>query len=611
VTSAPLLSLRGVCKRFGARPILHEIDLTVNAGEVLALVGENGAGKSTLVNVIAGVRPADAGTIEWRGQPVDIRRPDDAQSLGIATVHQDLALCDGLDAVANLYLGRELRRFGVLREVTMEQRSRALLDRLSVRLPSLRIPVASLSGGQRQAVAIARVLIGGPPELVVLDEPTSNLDVDQSAQTLELVNRLREQGHAVVLVTHNLDDVHAVADRVAVLRLGRNNGFFEARYTTQEQLTAAITGSHAPAVSLQRSLMPRGLPELSSLDAAFRYLPAHAGAGGDWVDVIPLSGARAALVVGDVVGHGLHAAATMGRLRTAVHNFSSLDLPPDELLTHLDDVVSGIDQDEAASGNDVVVGATCLYAVYDPTTQRCQLARAGHLPAVLVHPDGRVEIPDTPVGPPLGLRGLPFETAELEVPEGSQLVLFTDGLIEARTRDIDVGLGLLGKALSEPARAPEETCQAVLDALLPAHHEDDIALLVARTRALPRDRIAEWGVASDPSAVATVREVASRQLAAWGLDDLTFSTELILSELVTNAIRYAKPPVRIRLLLDRVLICEVHDSSGTSPRLRHASATDEGGRGLFLVAQLSERWGTRYTPTGKVIWAELDVSTGF
>jgi ABC-type multidrug transport system ATPase subunit/anti-sigma regulatory factor (Ser/Thr protein kinase) len=606
VTSAPLLSLRGVCKRSGARRILHEVDLTVNAGEVLALVGENGAGKSTLVNVIAGVRPADAGTIEWHGQPVDIRRPDDARRLGIATVHQDLALCDGLDAVANLYLGRELRRFGVLREVTMEQRSRALFDRLSVHLPSLRIPVASLTGGQRQAVAIARVLIG-EPELVVLDEPTSALDLDQSAQTLELVSRLREHGHAVVLVTHNLDDVHAVADRVAVLRLGRNNGFFEARYTTQEQLTAAITGSHAPAVSLQRSLMPRGLPELSSLDAAFRYLPAHAGAGGDWVDVIPLSGARAALVVGDVVGHGLHAAATMGRLRTAVHNFSSLDLPPDELLTHLDDVVSGIDQDEAASGNDVVVGATCLYAVYDPTTQRCQLARAGHLPAVLVHPDGRVEIPDTPVGPPLGLRGLPFETAELELPEGSQLVLFTDGLIEARTRDIDVGLGLLGKALSEPARDPEETCQAVLDALLPAHHEDDIALLVARTRALPHDRIAEWGVASDPSAVATVREVASRQLAVWGLDDLTFSTELILSELVTNAIRYAKPPVRVRLLFDRVLICEVHDSSSTSPRLRHASATDEGGRGLFLVAQLSERWGTRYTPTGKVIWAEQEV----
>ncbi|QFR00309.1 SpoIIE family protein phosphatase [Streptomyces phaeolivaceus] len=369
------------------------------------------------------------------------------------------------------------------------------------------------------------------------------------------------------------------------------------------------TREHNTALALQRSLLPRGRSEQSAVEVAYRYLPAQAGVGGDWFDVIPLSGARVALVVGDVVGHGLHAAATMGRLRTAVHNFCALDLPPDELLTHLDDLVGRLDRGEGWAVENThqdtgIVGATCLYAVYDPVTRRCALARAGHpLPAV-VAPDGTVEFVDLPSGPPLGLGGMPFETAELDLAEGSQLVLYTDGLVEDRHRDIDTGLDALRKVLAHPDRAPEDTCEAVLDALLPARPGDDVALLVARTHTLGPERVAQWNLPSDPAVVSRARVAVTAQLAAWGLDELAFTTELVASELVTNAIRHATGPLQLRLLRDRALICEVYDGSGTSPRPRRARTEDEGGRGLFLVAQLTERWGTRYTPDGKTIWTE-------
>ncbi|WP_128431088.1 SpoIIE family protein phosphatase [Streptomyces cyaneus] len=368
------------------------------------------------------------------------------------------------------------------------------------------------------------------------------------------------------------------------------------------------TREHNTALTLQRSLLPRGRSEQSAVEVAYRYLPAQAGVGGDWFDVIPLSGARVALVVGDVVGHGLHAAATMGRLRTAVHNFCALDMPPDDLLTHLDDLVGRLDRGEGWAAENTpdsgIVGATCLYAVYDPVSRRCTLTRAGHpLPAV-VAPDGTVEFVDLPSCPPLGLGGLPFETIELELAEGSQLVLYTDGLVEDRHRDIDTGLDQLRTVLAGVGRPPEETCEAVLDALLPTRPGDDVALLVARTHTLGADRVAQWDLPIDPAVVSRAREAVTGRLAAWGLDDLAFTTELIASELVTNAIRHAIGPVQLRLLRDRALICEVSDGSSTSPRLRRAQSTDEGGRGLFLVAQLTERWGTRYTPNGKIIWTE-------
>ncbi|QGV82056.1 SpoIIE family protein phosphatase [Streptomyces ficellus] len=373
-----------------------------------------------------------------------------------------------------------------------------------------------------------------------------------------------------------------------------------------------FTREHAMAVTLQRSLLPRVLPEQGALDIAYRYLPAQAGVGGDWFDVIPLPGARVALVVGDVVGHGLHAAATMGRLRTAVHNFSALDLPPDELLGHLDELVSRIDQEEGGDGDgEGITGATCLYAVYDPVSGRCSMATAGHFAPVVVLPDGTVDCPEVPVFPPLGLGSLPFETAEVRLPEGAQLVLYTDGLIEHRGRDVDTGLRVLRETLSgHPDRGPEEVCQAVFAALLPPHRRDDIALLVARTSLLDRARVADWDVSPDPSAVAGVRAACGRQLEQWGLEDIGFTTELILSELITNAIRYGSEPIHVRMLYERCLICEVSDGSSTSPHLRRAATTDEGGRGLFLVSQLTDRWGTRYTPTGKVMWTEQSPTAG-
>jgi serine phosphatase RsbU (regulator of sigma subunit)/anti-sigma regulatory factor (Ser/Thr protein kinase) len=364
------------------------------------------------------------------------------------------------------------------------------------------------------------------------------------------------------------------------------------------------TRERATALTLQRSLLPRELPEQSAVEVAHRYLPARADVGGDWFDVIPLSGTRVALVVGDVVGHGLHAAVTMGRLRTAVHNFATLDLAPDELLARLDDLVIDLDRSRTGGPDDAdVIGATCLYAVYDPVSQSCTLARAAHPPPVVVHPDGTVECPDLPAGPPLGLGGLPFEAGELHLPEGSQLVLYSDGLIEDRDRDIDDSLDLLSRALAHPDRPPEQTCQAVLDAFPTPHSSDDVTLLVARTRALPPANIATWDVPDDPAAVSDIRAAAVRQLSEWGLDEAAFTTELVLSELIANAIRHAKAPIQVRLLRDRTLICEVSDSSSTSPHLRHAADTDEGGRGLFLIAQFADRWGTRYTADGKVIWA--------
>ncbi|WP_459183664.1 SpoIIE family protein phosphatase [Streptomyces sp.] len=367
---------------------------------------------------------------------------------------------------------------------------------------------------------------------------------------------------------------------------------------------------HGRAQELQRGLLPRVLPSLPAVTTAARYLPASEGMlGGDWYDVIPLSADRVALVIGDVMGHGLSEAATMGRLRTAVHTLADLELPPDEVFSHLNDLVSDL-------GDDFY--ATCLYALYDPATGACTFVCAGHPPPAVVDPDGRVRLLDLAADPPLGAATPPFETTEVKLPEGSLLVLYTDGFVESARRDIDSGIAQLAGVLARgPDASPaddrtgeagrlDRLCESLAAELLPAQEQtsDDAAVLIARIHALRPQDVTSWTLPNDPVAAGQARDHIRRQLADWQLDDLVMTTELLASELVGNVVRHAKGPVRLRLLRSRTLICEVSDGSLTTPRIRRARETDEGGRGLQLVAALSQRWGTRYTSDGKCIWTE-------
>ncbi|MEU1939047.1 SpoIIE family protein phosphatase [Streptomyces coeruleorubidus] len=428
-----------------------------------------------------------------------------------------------------------------------------------------------------------------------------------SVMTVPLVARGTTLG-VVFFVRHRNPDTFRHDDLVLA-------GELAARAAVSIDNARRYTRERATAVTLQRSLLPQRLPRQAAVEVASRYLPAggHAGVGGDWFDVIPLSGARVALVVGDVVGHGLHASATMGRLRTAVRTLADIDLPCDELLTHLDDLVARLSvEEEGEEGVEPFgdVGATCLYAVYDPVSRHCCFARAGHPAPAVVSPDGSVELTEIPAAPPLGVGSLPYEATEVVLPEGSLLVLYTNGLIEDRDRDrdLDAGVHRLRESLARPAPSLDALCDTVLADLLPQRPADDVALLVARTRALDASQVATWAVPDDPSAVAQTRKDVVAQLERWGLSDAVFVTELVVSELVTNAIRHAQPPIQLRLIHDNTLICEVSDGGNTAPHLRRARTYDEGGRGLLLVAQLTGRWGTRQGAWGKTIWAEQTIS---
>ncbi|CUW30852.1 MULTISPECIES: SpoIIE family protein phosphatase [Streptomyces] len=381
---------------------------------------------------------------------------------------------------------------------------------------------------------------------------------------------------------------------------------------------------HERALILQRSLLPPGDPEASGLDIACRYLPGNAATevGGDWFDVIELPGHRTALVVGDVMGRGLRAAVAMGELRTAVRTLALLDLEPAEVLSALDEIARGLGtpggvqqatrtarQPRDADLSEVYL-ATCVYAVYDSVTRRCTFANAGHLPPVLVEPGEAALMLDVPPGMPLGVGGEPFEEVEVELPEGALLALYTDGLVESRDHPLDEGLQAFIGALTDPSRPLEDVCDHVLNTLDTHHGEDDIALLMARVQGLPADSVGDWTLPREPRSVGRAREYARGQLLSWDLEPLVDTTELLVSELVTNALRYGEGDIRLRLLLDRTLVCEVWDSGLVQPRRRRARDTDEGGRGLQLVGLLSAAWGSRRTPRGKTVWFELPLPGG-
>jgi PAS domain S-box-containing protein len=397
-------------------------------------------------------------------------------------------------------------------------------------------------------------------------------------------------------------------------RAGRREGFDRDEMAFADEIADRAGASldnarlyareRAAALMLQRTLLPRTVPRPPGVEIGYRYIPGSSGTevGGDWFDVVPLPDGRTALVVGDVMGHGLRAAATMGRLRTAVRTLAGLGMPPHTLLQHVHDLA-----DDLAQGPDEALIATCVYAVYDPLTQRLTVAKAGHTAPVLAVPGEPVRLLDLPSGTPLGVGGVPFESIELTVPEGTLLLLYTDGLVESRTADIDVGTQRLIDVFSHPFDSIEDACERIVDTLERGQEPDDVALLLARlgtAEPSPSARSASWTLTADPSAPSRARRLVRSTLSAWGVPDLSDIAELLVSELVTNAVRYSEAPIGLRLLQDRMLLVEVSDPLPDPPRQRQAARTDEGGRGLELVHRLADSWGTRAEGDGKVVWFE-------
>jgi serine phosphatase RsbU (regulator of sigma subunit)/anti-sigma regulatory factor (Ser/Thr protein kinase) len=454
-----------------------------------------------------------------------------------------------------------------------------------------------------ECLASARPVLrhfAGPAESAVLSEtwhrpPVADLFVGGSFALLPLVSDdvmmgflvcFRGEGH------RRFDDYD--------INIGME---FAARAAKFIDNARQFSRERATALTLQRSLLPTGLSAPTTVQVRHRYLPGSrlVEVGGDWYESIALPGARVALIIGDVAGHGVKAAVTMGRLRSALHTLANLDLPPVEALTQLDELMRELGQREPHF-------ATCVYAIFDATRGMCEIASAGHLAPLLLRPNGVAEYLEVPPSPPLGVAGTSIESRIFTIEDGSLFVLYTDGLVESRGRDIDDGLDRLRGVFGAQAldSSLEELCKATLDGIYGEQYRDDIAVLIARLSSLPPERFSTWMLEGGPTAAHEARELVREQMTTWELpEDLIFSAELLVSELVTNAVRYGDGPVELRLLRDHTLVCEVEDTAPAMPRKRRANAEDEGGRGLQVVAEVAERWGSRRTADGKVVWAEL------
>ncbi|MEU6820232.1 SpoIIE family protein phosphatase [Streptomyces atriruber] len=398
----------------------------------------------------------------------------------------------------------------------------------------------------------------------------------------------------MILLRHRERPVFNDMDRVTGAELAARAGLVldNARmYTYQESV----------ADTLQDSMLPHIQPRMSGCDIATRYLPGTllGRVGGDWFDSVKLPGSRTALVVGDVMGHGLNSAAMMGQLRTAVQTMAALDLPPEQLLRNLDDLAQRLGEHYLA---------TCLYAVYDPIAGELHLANAGHIPPVLVRAsDGRSELLDLPTGAPIGVGGVPFESVRMRVAPGDRLLMCTDGLVEVRGEDIGVGLATLTESAAHPAASMDDACDTIIRALnTRGGRKDDVALLMARLNGIATENVAHWRLAVDPAEVGRAREMVRAQLRGWSLEGLSDTAELVVSELVTNVVRHSRSSrIDLRMVRSGVLACEVEDDDQTLPTLLSAGPGDEFGRGLRVVSALAKEWGTSRTRRGKTVWCEL------
>lgn len=353
------------------------------------------------------------------------------------------------------------------------------------------------------------------------------------------------------------------------------------------------------AVALQRSLLPQLPKSLPGVEIAYRYLPSNdvIQVGGDWFDAMVLPGKRIGMVVGDVMGHGVASAVMMGQLRTAVQTLAVLGLPPHEVLRHLDEAARRLSDTHLA---------TCLYAVYDPVTRRCTLANAGHLPPVLARPGRPARLLKVPTGVPIGVGGHAFDSVEFDIADDEVMALYTDGLVETPTRDIDEGLELLRAAVPVGPVPLDKACEVIVEALDTAPREDDAALLLARFRGIPAHAVASWALEPEARAAGQARRLLRHTLKRWELEHLSPVAELLASELVGNSIRFASRPIGLRMLYTDTLTVEVHDDSHTMPVPRTTHQLSESGRGLSIVGRLARRWGTNRTDTGKITWFELD-----